>query len=246
MHVLIVYAHPNPKAFCRAVLERFSKGLQDGGHSHEVIDLHAIDFDPVFTMADYGQFYREDVPAEILESWKPKELIMDLAGGPIKRFLARQLLKDKTALDLVGFIRKNTPKDVLAHQAKLAKADGLVYIFPLYWNNFPAILLGWMQRVLTYGFAYRMSPEGWAGDVSGRVSLLTQKKALIMNTTFFSEEDLKTRGFHDAMLSLMDDWGLRYPGISDVTHEFFYSVPSVGDETRAEYLQRAYQLGKEF
>lgn len=46
MNVLTIYAHPNPKSFCHAVLERFTKGLADAGHSNEVVDLYAIGFDP--------------------------------------------------------------------------------------------------------------------------------------------------------------------------------------------------------
>ena len=48
MKILIVYAHPNPKSFCSAVLEQFTKGLADAGHTFEVVDLYAIRFDPVF------------------------------------------------------------------------------------------------------------------------------------------------------------------------------------------------------
>lgn len=31
MKVLTVYAHPHPKSFCHAVLQRFTEGLQDAG-----------------------------------------------------------------------------------------------------------------------------------------------------------------------------------------------------------------------
>jgi NAD(P)H dehydrogenase (quinone) len=33
MKVLTVYAHPNPKSFCHAILQRFTKGLEDAGHT---------------------------------------------------------------------------------------------------------------------------------------------------------------------------------------------------------------------
>lgn len=42
MRVLTVYAHPNPKSFCHAVLKRFTAGLRDGGHEPEILDLYAI------------------------------------------------------------------------------------------------------------------------------------------------------------------------------------------------------------
>ena len=42
MHVLTVYAHPNPKSFCHAVLEQFNEGLREAGHTNEVLDLYAL------------------------------------------------------------------------------------------------------------------------------------------------------------------------------------------------------------
>ena len=44
MKVLTIYAH-NPHSFCHGVLHRFTDGLRDGGHTREVVDLHAIKFD---------------------------------------------------------------------------------------------------------------------------------------------------------------------------------------------------------
>ena len=47
MNVLTVFAHPNPRSFCHAVLERFDTGLRDAGHTNEILDLYAIGFDPI-------------------------------------------------------------------------------------------------------------------------------------------------------------------------------------------------------
>jgi NAD(P)H dehydrogenase (quinone) len=54
MRVLPVYAHPNPKSFCHAILQQFTKGLEDAGHISELVDLYAIRFDPVFRLADFA------------------------------------------------------------------------------------------------------------------------------------------------------------------------------------------------
>jgi NAD(P)H dehydrogenase (quinone) len=48
------------------------------------------------------------------------------------------------------------------------------------------------------------------------------------------------------MARIIDDWGLRYPGIMNVEHLYFYNVPVADAETRRCYLERAYRLGKEF
>lgn len=59
MRVLTVYAHPTPNSFCRAVLEQFTTGLKDAGHTSEVIDLYSVRFDPFFGMRDFVQFIDE-------------------------------------------------------------------------------------------------------------------------------------------------------------------------------------------
>ena len=44
--------------------------------------------------------------------------------------------------------------DVAAEQAKLAGADAVILLFPLWWFGVPAILKGWIERVFAYGFGY--------------------------------------------------------------------------------------------
>ena len=61
-HVLVVYAHPNPESFTHAVLDEIVRGLTDGGHSYEVLDLYAIGFNPVFSLHDSTQFIHHTLP----------------------------------------------------------------------------------------------------------------------------------------------------------------------------------------
>ena len=70
MHVLIVYSHPNPESFTHALLDSFSRGLKDGGHTFEVVDLYGIDFNPNFGMEDFSAFVGGPVPADVLEQQK--------------------------------------------------------------------------------------------------------------------------------------------------------------------------------
>ena len=46
------------------------------------------------------------------------------------------------------------PEDVIAEQEKVNSSDAIVFIFPLFWSDAPAKLVGWFDRVWTYGFAY--------------------------------------------------------------------------------------------
>jgi NAD(P)H dehydrogenase (quinone) len=143
------------------------------------------------------------------------------------------------------FIHAHRPKDVIAQWEKLDKAQGLAFIAPVFWLHFPAILKGWFERVFAYGDAYALTSEGWHGEVKGRVPLLHHEKALVISTTLFKEEDYKA-DWEAPMTRIIDDWGLRYPGVKHVEHVYFYGVPVVDDETRRGYLERAYQLGREF
>lgn len=55
----------------------------------------------------------------------------------------------------------------------------------------PAILKGWMERIFTCGFACSLKPEGWKGDLKGRVPLFKHEKALLIITTLFDEQVYK-------------------------------------------------------
>ncbi len=52
---------------------------------------------------------------------------------------------------------RETPEvaaDVLAEQEKVNSSDAIVFIYPVFWTEAPAKLVGWFDRVWSYGFAY--------------------------------------------------------------------------------------------
>jgi NAD(P)H dehydrogenase (quinone) len=240
MNILTIYAHPSSRSFCHAILEEFSRGLVEAGHTNEVVDLYAMHFNPVFTRRDYPAWVDEKFPLDAL-----KNMILESSGGPMQRFLLKPWLRNKDAATLVKFIRKFKPGDVIEQQKKITRAQGLAILFPVWFVGMPAILKGWIERVFTYSFAYSLNPEGWQGDIKGRVPLLRHEKALLISTTLFDEQAYND-GLRDAMTRLIDDFGFRYPGIKNVEHVYFYSVGAVGEKGRQEYLRRAYQLGKDY
>jgi NAD(P)H dehydrogenase (quinone) len=56
--------------------------------------------------------------------------------------------------------------DVAEHQAALEWSDCVLLVFPLWWWSLPAILKGWVDRVLSTDFAYGSS------DLAGRRAML--------------------------------------------------------------------------
>ncbi len=246
MNVLTVFAHPGSQSFCHAVLDRFDAGLRDAGHTNEIVDLYAIGFDPVLRERDNPNWMDDHAPDEILESMHLRERLLEGARGPIKRFAMKRLLGERDTRGIIRLLQERyRPKDVLAQQEKVARAQALAFIAPVYFVGFPAMLKGWIERVFTLGFAYGLTPEGWKGDISGRVPLLTHDKALIIQTTIFGERAYQA-GLRDAMTLLMDEFAFKYPGIKQVEHVFFYAVHGADEVIRRDYLERAYALGRQF
>jgi NAD(P)H dehydrogenase (quinone) len=152
--------------------------LADAGHTNEIVDLYAMHFNPDFTARDYPAWVDESFPVDIL-----KNMIQESSGGSIPRFFLKPWLRNKDAAYLVKLIRKFQPSDVVEQQRKIAQAQGFAVIFPVWFVGTPAILTGWIERVFTYSFAYPLHPQGWKGDIKGRLPLFKHEKALLINTT---------------------------------------------------------------
>ena len=245
MRVLTVIANPNPQSFCHALLERFTAGLRAAGHESEVVDLYAIRFDPVFRMPDLASYVHESMPSDVLDRMDLRRQAVSGAGGPLRRALVSLVLRGKTTREIAKVIHDHRPADARSQWDKVKRAQGLAFIAPVFWLGFPAILKGWFERVFAYGDAYALTSEGWEGHSRGRVPLLRHDKALVMSTTLFCEEDYRAV-WGAPMERIIDDWGLRYPGVKRVEHIYFYRATIADEPTRRRYLDTAYRLGREF
>lgn len=63
--------------------------------------------------------------------------------------------------------------ELAAEMEKLQWADLVIFQFPLWWFSVPAILKGWIDRVLAYGFAYGGKRWFNQGVFSGKRALLS-------------------------------------------------------------------------
>ena len=81
--------------------------------------------------------------------------------------------------------------DVIAEQEKINRCDVIVFIYPVFWTEAPAKLVGWFDRVWTYGFAY------------GDRKMKKLKKAIVLCIAGHTLEHLKEYGHYDAMKTVM-------------------------------------------
>ena len=82
-------------------------------------------------------------------------------------------------------------EDVIAEQEKINRCDVIVFIYPVFWTEAPAKLVGWFDRVWTYGFAY------------GERKMKKLKKAIFLVIAGHTLEHLKEYGHYDAMKTVM-------------------------------------------
>ncbi len=245
MKVLTVYAHNDPHSFCHGVLEEFTAGLREAGHESQVLDLYAMNFDPVLRDRDGPSWTSGNIPEDIAELQDVRAKVLRSCRNPLERWLANRAIRGKSQAEICAMLRTRMPKDVLAMHEKIEWADGLAFIAPIHFCAFPAMLKGWIDRVWCYDFAFGLTAEGWHGDVNGRIPLLHHKRALIMTSTIFNEAAYDD-GIRDAIGKVMDEWAFRYPGIEDVEHVYFYAATSATPEVVHRYFEQAYKLGRQF
>ncbi len=116
--------------------------------------------------------------------------------------------------DIKGQRAGTVSDDVAAEQHYITWADAVTFIYPIWWTGLPAILKGYIDRVMSYGFAYRY-------DNGVQKGLLKGKQAYIINTHGKSHEEYKASGLRKA-LELTSDTGIyTYCGFEIKEHFFF-------------------------
>ena len=134
---------------------------------------------------------------------------------------------------------RNTPDvadDVLAEQEKINSSDAIAFIYPVFWTEAPAKLVGWFDRVWSYGFAY------------GEKTMKVLDKAVILCSAGNPIERLEQLGLLDSMKKVM--FGDRLFGRAKETEFIVFDNTSRENELREKNwdsnLQKAYEIGKVF
>lgn len=129
-------------------------------------------------------------------------------------------------------------QDVKTEQQKIQTSDAIVFIYPVFWTEAPAKLVGWFDRVWTTGFAYAPNP-----------SMKTLEKALVLACAGKSRQSLIETGELQAMETVM--LGDRIRNRAKQKEMVIFDNITHWDEALADahkpiHLARAYQLGKNF
>lgn len=125
--------------------------------------------------------------------------------------------------------------EVAVHCEEIAAADGIVIVHPNWWGQPPAILKGWVDRVIRPGVAYNFL-EGDDGE-GVPVGLLKARAAIVFNTSntpMAREEEV----FGDPLESIWKKCIFDLCGVKTVHREMFGVVVTSTEEQRKEWLGR--------
>ena len=124
--------------------------------------------------------------------------------------------------------------DVLAEQVKINAADAIAFIYPVFWTEAPAKLVGWFDRVWSYGFAY------------GNKTMKMLDKALFMCTTGHDLITLEQFGFLESMKNVMvgDRLAKRVRMSDFVVFDGMSKEKKSRQDNWEKHLETAYQKGR--
>lgn len=144
--------------------------------------------------------------------------------------------------------------DVKKMQEKIMAADTLIFIYPIWWYNVPAMMKGFMDRCFGAGFAYRFYRTPWYmlfpawilsfipglryfAQPFAAIPLLKGKKAIIFRT--YGGPKLGKRIFGNTPCILENNL-LRFTGITKIKiHELFNTnKSSYTQEYEDQYMKK--------
>jgi putative NADPH-quinone reductase len=124
---------------------------------------------------------------------------------------------------------------ILAMGQEVVASDGLVIVHPNWWGQPPAVLKGWIDRILRMGTAYRFGVD--AGGEGVPIGLLGGKWAIVINTSN-TPAHREAVLFGDPLEHLWRVCVLGFCGITDVSREVFAPVITSTADDRAGWLAR--------
>ncbi|MFJ3518790.1 NAD(P)H-dependent oxidoreductase [Streptomyces sp. NPDC090131] len=164
------------------------------------------------------------------------EELRGLGCGVIAHDLCAEEFPPLLSAEETGTVEAAAPAidpQVALHQREIAALDALVFVHPNWWGMPPAVLTGWVQRVLAPGVAYKL------GTADGEPApLLKAGRALVLNTSD-TPLDREESEFGDPLQRIWAACVLPYAGMTDVRRVVFRTVTDSSDEERTAWLHQA-------
>ena len=130
--------------------------------------------------------------------------------------------------------RASLPNEIERHCAEIAGADGIVIIHPNWWGQPPAILKGWVDRVIRPGVAYEfLADDGGEGVPNG---LLKAQSAVVFNTSN-TESSREKDVFGDPLHTIWKNCIFGLCGVPVFHRRMFTIVVTSSGEQRREWLE---------
>jgi putative NADPH-quinone reductase len=158
------------------------------------------------------------------------------AGHPLRRIeiatLDFLLLRNKA-----DFEHGPTPPALVEPQAAIAWADHLVFVYPLWLGDMPALLKGFLEQTFRPGFAF-----DYLDDDKVRMNLKGKSARLVVT---MGMPAMAYRWFYRAhTVKSFERNILKFVGIKPVTTSLYGMVEAVDDTERAGWLDELRTLGR--
>lgn len=202
---LVIFAHPEQKSFCGMIKNNICDNLRSKGFEVEVSDLYLMMFNPVVSPKDFTNLKN------------PNEF--------------HYLEEQKNAFEN-NF--KFYSADIQKELEKIKNADYLLFMFPLWFGSFPAIMKGWLDKCLVYGHAWKIKDGRFEG-------LLKQKKAMCIITCEDSEKNYTREGSHgktiDEILYHFNRSSMGMCGIPTAKSFVFYGMSGMSEDEKKNQMK---------
>lgn len=118
--------------------------------------------------------------------------------------------------------------DIVAERALIADAQVFAFIYPLWFNVPPAILVGYIQRVFGMGFGY--GPQRGGANTRS----LLGRSMISFSSSGAPAEWLRTEGGWSALRNLFDDHVAEVCGMTVIDHRHYGRVLNTTPASRIE------------
>jgi putative NADPH-quinone reductase len=133
----------------------------------------------------------------------------------------------------------NITTEVETHCQELSQSEGIIIVHPNWWGQPPAILKGWVDRIVRPGVAYEFE-EGDSGE-GIPVGLLKAKTALIFNTANTPVERELTV-FGDPLQALWKNCIFDLCGVNSFARKMFTVIVTSTREQRQCWLKEVEEM----